>query len=76
MLQRARDSSLAKQPDIKIIFEMPFPCTFGWFSSLVSENTRILQSDAEPQLTLADHVFKVKFALHSKLSMSANLERP
>ena len=52
---------------------MPFPCTFLCFFFLfVSENSRIFQGDTEPQLTLADNVFKMKFALHSELSMSAN----
>ena len=36
----------------------------------VSENSRIFQGDAEPQLTLADHVFKMKFALHSEWALS------
>ena len=41
----------------------------------LSENRRIIQGDAEPQLTLADHVFKMKFALNSELSMSANARK-
>ena len=31
--------------------------------------------DAKPQLTLTDHVFKMKFALHSELATSVNSKR-
>ena len=41
---------------------------------VVSENSRIFQGDAEPQLNLADHVFKMEFALHSELFISATSE--
>ena len=55
---------------------MPFQCTSLWFPSYAqSENSRIFQGDAEPKPTLADHVFKMKFAFHSQLSMSANSKR-
>ena len=42
------------------------------FPLLAYENSRIFQRDTEPQVTLEDHVFKIKFALHSELSVSAN----
>ena len=45
------------------------------FLPFVSDNSRTFQGYAEPQLTLADNVFKMKFALHSELSMSANPKR-
>ena len=48
------------------------PCGFRLF---VSENSRIFQGDAETRLTLEDHAFIMKFALHSELSKSAKSER-
>ena len=55
---------------------MPFQCRSFWFPLFgQSEKSRIFLRDAEPKPTLADHVFKIKFALHSQLSMSANSKR-
>ena len=42
---------------------------FG-FRPSAPENSRLFQGDVEPQLTLADHAFKMIFALHSELSKS------
>ena len=35
---------------------------FCGFLLFVSKNSRVFKGDAEPQLSLADHVFKMKFA--------------
>ena len=47
---------------------------YGFLLS-VSENSRIIQGDVKLQITLADYVFKMKYALHSELSMLANSKR-
>ena len=75
-----RDWSQAKQPDldydailVSLLFSRcPSTAHLSGFLLLLSENSRIFQGDAEPKPTLADHVFKMKLALHSQLSMSAN----
>ena len=71
---RQWDSSQAKKKtnlrlwsDINFsLFHLRFPCHAHLyrFSLFVSENSRILQGDAEPQITLADLVFKMRFAFH------------
>ena len=79
------DSQLANSIDLKkVIFfcqlhriwegvlQMPFHVHLCGILLFVSEKSKIFQSDAEPQLTPADHFSKMKFALHSELSISAN----
>ena len=74
-------SELANQRALKALFtcviflRCPSHADLCGFLLIVSENSRIFQGDAEPRLTLADHVVKMKFALHWELSMSANSRR-
>ena len=74
-LESCKTTRLRCDNSFSFIFEIHFPCTSLWFLLFVSENSKIFQGDVELQLTLADHVFKLKFALQSELSMSANSER-
>ena len=83
MRQTARDSSHAKQPYLDkdailvplLFLRCPSHRHLYGFRLFVSENSIIFQGYEEPQLTVADHAFKMKFALHSELSMSANSKR-
>ena len=62
-----RLQSLNNQIKIKMRYQLLLShvqlCSFLLF---VSENSGIFLGDAQLQLTLVDHVFKVKFALHSE----------
>ena len=75
-------SELANQRALKALFtcvilflRCPSHVDLCGFLLFVSENSRIFQGDAEPRLTLADDVVKMKFALHWELSMLANSRR-